>query len=99
MVLRSGNVALDTSSRSLLVDGSAVAISPRELGLLEHLMRRSGQVVTKSSLEDHLYTMDAEVTPNALEVAVSRLRKRLTMAGADLMLRTAHGVGYALVAI
>ncbi|MBP9756777.1 MAG: helix-turn-helix domain-containing protein, partial [Phenylobacterium sp.] len=52
----------------------------------------------KPLLEDQLYAMDAEVTPNALEVAVSRLRKRLSAAGADLMLRTAHGVGYALIA-
>ena len=41
--------------------------------------------------------MDADVTPNALEVSVSRLRKRLLAAGADVTLRTTHGVGYALV--
>ncbi|MBB3877359.1 winged helix-turn-helix domain-containing protein [Sphingomonas aquatilis] len=42
--------------------------------------------------------MDAEVTPNALEAAVSRLRKRLTAVGADVQVRTVHGVGYALFA-
>ena len=98
VILRAGNVALDTASRSLEVAGAPVAMSPRELALLEHLLRRSGQVVAKSLLEDHLYAMDAEVTPNALEVAVSRLRKRLAASHADLTLRTAHGVGYALMA-
>lgn len=98
VVLRAGNVALDTANRSLEVAGAAVAMSPRELALLEHLLRRAGQVVPKVLLEDQLYAMDAEVTPNALEVAVSRLRKRLAAADADLTLRTAHGVGYALMA-
>lgn len=97
VVLQAGNVAMDTVTRSLTVGGAPVAISPRELGLLEHLLRRAGQVVPKSSLEDQLYSMDAEVTPNALEVAVSRLRKRLAAARADIILRTAHGVGYALI--
>jgi DNA-binding response OmpR family regulator len=98
VVLSAGNVALDTASRSLQVAGVSVAITPRELALLEHLLRRAGQVVPKASLEDQLYAMDAEVTPNALEVAVSRLRKRLASAGADVILRTAHGVGYVLLA-
>lgn len=98
VVLRAGNVALDTASRSLEVAGAPVPMPPRELALLEHLLRRAGQVVAKPLLEDQLYAMDAEVTPNALEVAVSRLRKRLVAAHADLTLRTAHGVGYALMA-
>lgn len=97
VILQSGNVALDTASRSLQVAGAPVAMPPRELALLEHLLRRAGQVVAKSLLEDQLYAMDAEVTANALEVAVSRLRKRLAAAHADLTLRTAHGVGYALM--
>jgi DNA-binding response OmpR family regulator len=97
VILQAGNVALDTASRSLEVAGIPVVMSPRELALLEHLLRRAGQVVAKSLLEDQLYAADAEVTPNALEVAVSRLRKRLAATDADLTLRTAHGVGYALM--
>lgn len=98
VVLQAGNVALDTANRSLEVAGAPVPMPPRELALLEHLLRRAGQVVAKPLLEDQLYAMDAEVTPNALEVAVSRLRKRLAAAQADLTLRTVHGVGYALMA-
>ncbi len=98
VVLRAGNLALDTTSRTVTVSGAAVAVPPREVALLEHLLRREGQVAPRASLEHHLYAMDAEVTPNALEVSVSRLRKRLAAAGADVRLRTVHGVGYALVA-
>lgn len=43
--------------------------------------------------------MDAQVTPNALEACVSRMRKRLATAGADVQIRTIHGVGYALFAL
>lgn len=98
VVLRYGNLALDTSTRAVTVAGASVPVSPREAALLEQLLRRAGQVVRRSSLEDHLYAMDSAVTPNALEVSVSRLRKRLVQAGADVVLRTVHGVGYALLA-
>lgn len=97
VVLSYGNVALDTSTRAVTVAGAPVQASPREVALLEQLLRRAGQVVRRASLDGHLYAMDAEVTPNALEVAVSRLRKRLAAAGADVVLRTVHGVGYALI--
>lgn len=97
VVLQAGNVALDTAGRSVTVGGAVTPVPPRELTLLEHLLRRAGQVAPKSILEDQLYAMGAEVTPNALEVAVSRLRKRLAAAGADVTLKTVHGVGYALL--
>lgn len=76
--------------------GKLVEATPREVDLLEVLLRRTGSVVAKPALENALYSMDAEVTPNALEASVSRLRKRLASAGADVQVRTVHGVGYAL---
>ena len=97
VVLEWGNVALDTAGHALTIAGVTVALAPREFALLESLMRRAGQVVSRSSLEQQLYSLDAEVTPNALEVSVSRLRRRLVAARADIALKTAHGVGYALV--
>lgn len=98
VVLEHGNVALDTATRTVTVRRQPMAATPREVALLEQLLRRAGQVVPRSSLEDHLYAMDAAVTPNALEAAVCRLRKRLAGSGADTTLRTVHGVGYALLA-
>jgi len=93
-----GNVVLHSAERSVAVAGSSVEATPREVDLLECLLRRTGHVVAKPALEGALYSMDAEVTPNALEACVSRLRKRLTTAGADIQIRTVHGVGYALFA-
>ncbi|MES1994572.1 MAG: response regulator transcription factor [Pseudomonadota bacterium] len=93
-----GNVILDSAERSVTVGGTPVDATPREVDLLECLLRRAGHVVAKPALEGALYSMDAEVTPNALEACVSRLRKRLTSAAADVQIRTVHGVGYALFA-
>jgi DNA-binding response OmpR family regulator len=96
-ILACGNVALDTADRSIMIAGQPIEATPREVDLLENLLRRAGHVVAKAALENSLYAMDAEVTPNALEAAVSRLRKRLGAANADVTIRTVHGVGYALV--
>ncbi|CAG9193137.1 MULTISPECIES: response regulator transcription factor [Burkholderia] len=90
------NLELDTAGREVRVAGRVVPVPPRELGLLECLMRRVGHVVTKGALEDSLYALEAEVTPNALEAVVSRLRRRLAAAHAQVALHTAHGIGYML---
>lgn len=95
-VLSSGNLALDCNARDATVSGEHVDLAPRELSLLELLLRRAGQVVPRVNLENGLYSMGEEVSPNALEAAVSRLRRRLNAAGADVTIHTAHGVGYAL---
>ncbi|KAK0340236.1 hypothetical protein LTR94_031360, partial [Friedmanniomyces endolithicus] len=84
------------AERTVSVCGRVIDATPREVDLLEHLLRRAGRVVPKPALESALYSMDAEVTANALEATVSRLRKRLTQAEADVLIRTVHGVGYAL---
>ncbi len=90
------NLAFDSVEREVRVSGQVVRVPPRELDLLERLMRRAGHVVSKASLEAALYALSEEVTPNALEAAVSRLRRRLAAAGADVVLHTAHGIGYML---
>lgn len=97
VVLSVGNLALDTTTRTLSVAGAPIQVQRRETALAEQLLRRAGQVVTKSALEGQIYAMDAEVTPNALEAVVSRLRRHLSAAGADVELKTVHGVGYALL--
>jgi DNA-binding response OmpR family regulator len=97
-VLTAANIAVDTTAREVRVNGERISMPPRELGLLEHLMRQLGKVVPKTVLEETLYALDAEVTPNALEAAVSRLRRRLAATGASAVLHTAHGIGYILVA-
>ncbi|MFG1343512.1 response regulator transcription factor [Xanthobacter autotrophicus DSM 431] len=90
------NLAFDTIEREVRISGRVVHVPPRERDLLERLMRRAGHVVSKAGLEEALYALSSEVTPNALEAAVSRLRRRLAAGKADVILHTAHGIGYML---
>jgi len=96
LVITAGNVSFDTTAREVRVDDKTIAISRREMGVLEHLMRRNGRVVPKDVLEDKIYGFDEEVSSNSVEVHVSRLRKRLSKAGADVSVHTLRGVGYLL---
>lgn len=94
--LRAGNVALDTVARELLVGGEPARLSRRELDLLELFLRRKGRVVTRDAIEDALYGLDDPPTPNAIEVATHRLRRRLLDLGATAQIETLRGIGYIL---
>lgn len=96
VVLQAGNVALDTPSRATTVAGAALALPVRETALLEMLLRRSGRVVSREAIEQGLYGFDSPTGPNAVEVAVHRLRRRLLEAGAGVRIHTVRGVGYML---
>jgi len=92
--LRLGNVTLDTTARQVFVDERPQILSSREIMILENLLRRSGRVVPKNFLENGLYGFGDEVSSNAIEVYVHRLRKRLADLGANIEIHTVRGVGY-----
>jgi DNA-binding response OmpR family regulator len=75
--LECGNLVLDTAERTVTIGGRPLALSRREFEVLEHLMRRVGNVVSKRLLEDNLYGLGDDSSPNAIEVLISRLRRRL----------------------
>ena len=91
-VLAAGDIRLDPSTRRVTVDGVAVALTPRELGLLEYLLRRPNRVVTKIEILDHDWDAAAEVNPNAVEVYVGYLRRKLGRP----VVETVRGLGYRL---
>jgi DNA-binding response OmpR family regulator len=91
-----GSLELDTVSRTTRIVGTPLPLSIRETALLELLLRRAGRVVAREALDQGLYGMDRPTTPNAIEVLVYRLRKRLQDAGADVVIHTLRGVGYLL---
>jgi len=95
-VLRCGPLTLDTALRVVEVEGRAVALGRRELGVLEQLMARKGRVVARRVLEEAVYALDDDVSPNALDAAVSRLRRGLEAEGCALPLHTVRGVGWML---
>lgn len=89
-----GRLSFDPVSREARVAGRSLSLPRRELALLELLVSRAGRVVQRAYLESELYGFDAEVSANALETQVSRLRRRLEDTDAGLELRTVRGVGY-----
>ncbi len=96
VVLTAGNLGFDTVSREATVNGQPLRLSRRELDVLEVLLRRAGRVVPKDALEQALYGFDEEATPNAIEVATHRLRKKLQAAGVTAEIHTMRGIGYVL---
>jgi two-component system OmpR family response regulator len=86
----------DPGTREVRSGGRAIALPRRELALLELLVRRAGRVVQRGHLEAELYGLDVEVSANALEALVSRLRRRLEEEDSGVELRTVRGVGYML---
>ncbi|HEX6092069.1 MAG TPA: response regulator transcription factor [Dongiaceae bacterium] len=92
--LRLANLEFDTAHREALVGGQPLALPRRELGLFELLLRRAGRVVTRDALQDALYGEGDEIESNAVDANLSRLRKRLSEAGAQIRIRAVRGVGY-----
>jgi DNA-binding response OmpR family regulator len=92
-VLTVGDVRLDPASRRVTVAGADVTLTTREYGLLQYLMRRPGDVVSKTELLDHVWDASEETAPNAVEVYIGYLRRKL---GRDVV-ETVRGAGYRLV--
>jgi DNA-binding response OmpR family regulator len=92
-----GRLSFDPVSREARVAGRPLSLRRRQLALLELLVRRAGRVVQKGHLDSELYGLAAEVSDNALETQVSRLRRSLEEAGSGVEVRTIRGVGYMLI--
>lgn len=91
-----GNLHFDPIGRQVTVEGRPLRIARREVCILELLLSRAGRTVPRASLEEGLYAFDEEVSTNALEVAIYRLRTHLSQSGATLRIKTARGIGYGL---
>ncbi|HEX8987102.1 MAG TPA: response regulator transcription factor [Rhodocyclaceae bacterium] len=89
-----GPLTYDQTEHVARIDGQVVDCSARELGLLEILLLRAGRLVSKEQLVDHLCGWGEEVSTNAIEVYVHRLRKKLEPSG--VRIATVRGLGYCL---
>ena len=87
-------LACDSVGRAASVNGKTLPLSLHEVGVLEVLLHRFGRVVSKEQLVEQLYSYDKEVSQNAIEVYVHRLRKKI--AGGGVTVRTLYGQGYLL---
>jgi two-component system OmpR family response regulator len=93
-LLQHGALAYDQVGRVARLRGEPLELSARELNLLEILLQRTGRLVSKEQLVSHLCEWGEEVSPNAIEVYVHRLRKKLEPGGVRIV--TVRGVGYSL---
>lgn len=90
--LRRGALVLDTNCRCAHLAGEPLDLTGREWAILETLLMVSPNVVSKGKLVQSLAGWDKDITPNAIEVHISRLRAKL--AGSDVEIRTVRGIGY-----
>ncbi len=93
-ILRHGRLVFDQTGRVALVDDQTLELSAREVSLLEILLTRSGRMVSKNQIVDHLCEWGEEVSSNAIEVYVHRLRKKIEPSGVKIA--TVRGLGYCL---
>lgn len=90
---RCGSIAMDTAGARVTVDGQALTLTSHEYKVLEMLMRHAGQVLSRTTLTEHLYAQDFDRDSNTIDVFIARLRKKLP---ADTI-ETVRGLGYRLV--
>jgi len=93
-LIQCGALTYDQIGRVAQIQGQTLDLSAREVGLLEVLLTRMGRLVSKDQLVDHLCSWGEEVSHNAIEVYVHRLRKKLESGGVKIA--TVRGLGYCL---
>ena len=92
--LTCGPVVLDTRAQAVHVAGAALELTTFEYRILEHLMLRAGDVISKTELTERLYDQDFERDSNVIEVLVGRLRRKLDPHEALHPIETLRGRGY-----
>lgn len=97
-LLRCGDLQLDTRARVALRAGQEIPLTPREVDVLEYLLRNQGQVVTREMLERDVWKQTHRMTSldNVIDVQMMRLRRKVDVEGAERLIHTLRGVGYKL---
>jgi two-component system OmpR family response regulator len=91
-----GDLELDPASRIVTRAGTELSLTSRELSLLEFLMRRRGEVVTKAQILNHVWDYAFEGDPNIIEVYIGRLRRKIDKPFGRTDIETLRGSGYRL---
>jgi DNA-binding response OmpR family regulator len=94
--LRFEGIEIDSANRQASVHGQHVELTARELAILEALVRRQGRIAGKEQLFGDIYDANSDAQTSALEVHISRIRKKLSAIGAPYVIRSLRGLGYRL---
>ena len=94
--LQCGDLQLDTRARIAVRSGQEIRLTPREVDVLEYLMRNQGQTVTREMLERDVWKQVHRMTSldNVIDVQMMRLRKKVDFPGVDRLIHTQRGIGY-----
>lgn len=92
--LRCGRLRLDMATRLARIDGVALALTPKELALLELLVRRRGHVLSRAAIFEQIYESDSSASDTVIEVLISTLRAKLARGGIPDLIETRRGFGY-----
>lgn len=91
-------VTLDLAGRRFLAGARELELAPREYAVLEYLFLSTGRVVSRAELEEHVYPEDRQVWSNAIDSAISAIRRRLSACGVEGLVQTRRGRGYVVSA-
>ena len=97
-LLRCGDLQLDTRARVAVRAGQEIPLTPREVDVLEYLLRYQGQIVTREMLERDVWKQTHRMTSldNVIDVQIMRLRRKVDGDGAERLIHTLRGIGYQL---
>ncbi|HKB09857.1 MAG TPA: response regulator transcription factor [Vicinamibacterales bacterium] len=93
-----GGLTIETRSRRVLVGRRELALTAKEYALLEYLVRRAGDVVTRADIAEHVWDEHFDPLSNVVDVYIQRLRRKIEEAGAEPPIRTRRGEGYQVIA-
>ncbi len=98
-VLQIADLQIDTAARSVSRCGIQIELTCRELALLEYLALRTGHIVSRTDIWEHIYDFSQESTSNVVDVYVGYLRRKIEMPGKAKLIHTRRGLGYMLGAL
>ena len=96
MTLTAGDLELDRARHRVTVAGRPVVLSPKEFAVLEYLLARKNEVVTRIEIEEHAWDEASEPMANVVDVVIHRLRKKIDGGRDERLIHTVRGVGYML---
>lgn len=95
-IARVGDLSVDVSSRTVTLKEEHISLRAMEYRLLEYLVLRAGQIVSKAEILEHLYDFNAENFSNVVEVHISALRRKLNKGSHSVVIQTIRGLGYVI---
>jgi len=96
LTLEAGDLRLVRARHQVTVAGKPVMLSPKEFGVLEYLLRRKDEVVTRTDIEEHAWDEASDPMANVVDVTIHRLRKKVDGGREGKLIHTVRGVGYVL---